>query len=112
MTNMTWKQARIRAAQICAQLDLPHQLPGVRVRVRVAAYDDEDTLRFLKSEEPDLSLREQELINQAFARELRKRGARVEFVLVSIADYFAWLGRENLENTPAARAQFIRSRTD
>lgn len=88
-----------------ARLKVPSRLEGVKVLI--ADYQDEDTLRFLKAEEPELTLQSQRLINQAFAREMRKRGARVQDVPVKIDDYFAWLGKHELNNTPANRAQFI-----
>jgi len=102
---MTWKQARIIAAQHAARINLPRRLDGVTALI--TEYDDEDTLRFLKIEEPTLTLSSQRMINQAFARELRKRGARIQFVPVNIADYFGWLGRFGFTDNPGMRAQYI-----
>lgn len=102
---MTWKQARFIAVGHLRRLQLPAQLHGSRVQL--TDYDDEETLHFLKTEEPDLTLHAQRLINQAFAREIYKRGGDVEYVRVDVADYFGWLGRYNLADSPANRAQYI-----
>jgi hypothetical protein len=102
---MTWKQARLIAIGHIRRLHLPAQLAGARVQI--TDYVDEDTLRFLKTDEPEITLHSQQLINQAFAREIRKRGGVVEFVPVDIAEFFAWLGKYALANTPANRAQYI-----
>ena len=102
---MTWKQARIHALQCTARLNIPDRLEGVTVQI--TDYDDEDTLRFFKAEEPDLTLQSQRLINQSFAREMRKRGAVIRFVPVDINAAFAWLAKYDLPNTPANRAQYI-----
>jgi hypothetical protein len=102
---MTWKQARIIAAQHAARINLPRRLDGVVVQL--TEYDDEDTLRFLKTEEPDITLKSQQLINQAFAREVRKRGGIVAFIPVNISAYFDWLGRFHLADSPANQAQYI-----
>lgn len=102
---MTWKEARLIAINHIRRLGTPRRLDDVQVQI--TEYDDEDTLRFLKTEEPEITLQSQRLISQAFAREMRKRGARIRFVPVNINDYFAWLGRFDLADSPANRAQFI-----
>jgi hypothetical protein len=102
---MTWKQARIIALQHIARLNVPRGLDGVTIVI--TDYDDEDLLRFIKVEEPDITLESQRMINQAFAREMRKRGARIERVLVNVNDYFSWLGKFDLTDSPAMRAQYI-----
>lgn len=88
-----------------ARLNIPHRLNGVTVQI--TEYDDAATLKFLKPEEPDLTLQGQQLINQAFAREMRKRGAAVQFVPVKIDDYFGWLGKFDLKDNAGMRAQYI-----
>jgi hypothetical protein len=102
---MTWKEAKLIAVNHIRRLGLPRRLDGVLVLV--TDYDDEGTLRFMKPEEPDITLQSQRLINQAFRREMRKRGARVRSVKVVRSDYFAWLARCKLKDSPANRAQFI-----
>lgn len=101
---MTWKEARIIAAQHCARVNIPRQLDGQTVLI--PDYNDEHTLRFLKTEEPEITLASQRMINQAFGREMRKRGARLEFVRMDIAEYFAWLGRFGLKDSNHMRAQY------
>jgi len=96
---MTWKQARIIAAQHAARLQIPRDLRGVVVQI--TDYPDEETLRFLKPEEPDITLAGHRMINQALSRETRKRGARVEFVTVKSRDYFDWLTRFHLDDCAA-----------
>jgi hypothetical protein len=103
--NFSWKQARLVARRHIERLNLPSRLDGCTVQI--TDYDDEDTLRFLKVEEPEITLQSQRLINQAFAREMRKRGATVVLVPVRMNDYFGWLGRFDLKDEPANRAQFI-----
>ncbi len=93
------------AAQHCARLNVPRRLDGVIVLI--SEYDDEQTLRFLKTEEPEITLESQRLINQAFSREMRKRGARIEMVPLNINDYFSWLGRFGLKDNNGMRAQYI-----
>lgn len=102
---MNWQTAKEIAEAHIHRLGVPAQMDDVKVQI--TDYDDEDTLRFLKTEEPDITLASQRMINQAFAREIRKRGARVEFVPVNIADYFAWLGKFSLTDSAGNRAQFI-----
>lgn len=102
---MTWKEARLVAARHCAALQIPRDMTGVTCPI--TDYDDEDTLRFLKTEEPDITLVGQRMLNQAFARELRRRGATVVFVRLNVSDYFGWLGQNKLDDSPARRAQFI-----
>lgn len=55
------------------------------------------------SEEAD----EQRALNEAVAHLLRARGATVVFVPLILADYFTFLGRYDLPDNPANRAQFI-----
>lgn len=102
---MTWQESKHIAAQHAARINLPRDLRGVMVKI--TEYDDEATLRFLKAEESEITLARQRMINQAFARECRKRGAVIQFVPVNIADFYQWLGHWNLANTAANRAQYI-----
>ncbi len=63
---------------------------------------------FLKTEEPDtLPWTDSGALNEAFADEMRLRGGRAEFVPVNVSDYFGWLGKFSLADSPANRAQFI-----
>ncbi len=87
------------------RLRLPGRLDGATVLI--TDYSDEETLRFLKTEEPDITLDGQRMLNEAFADEMRLRGGRVEFVPVNVSDYFTWLGKFSLADSPANRAQFI-----
>lgn len=103
--NFTWKQAKLVAGRHIARLNLPADMTGTKVLI--TDYDDQDTLRFLKTEEPEITLQSQRMINQAFARELRKRGARIQFVPVNVSDYFGWLGKFGLTDSNAMRAQYI-----
>ncbi len=102
---MTWKEARLIAVTHIRRLGFPRRLDGKTVLL--TEYEDEDTLRFMKHEEPGITLQSQRLINQAFARECRKRGAAVQMVKVDVAEYFAWIGRYQLRNTAGNRAQYI-----
>lgn len=102
---MTWKQARLIAVQHVRRLKIPRRLDGIPVKI--TTYDDEDTLRFIKPEEPELTLASQRLISQAFARELRKRGAHIEYVPVNVAKYLDWLADHDLKNNAGNRAQYI-----
>ena len=102
---MSPAQAAASARRHVARLQLPADLGGAQVLL--TNYDDEDTLRFMKAEEPDLTLPIQHALNAAFAAEITRRNGRVRLIPVNIADYFAWLGRHLLSNTPANRAQYI-----
>ncbi len=77
------------------------------MRVLITDYQDEQMLRFIKPEEPDITLAGQQMLNEAFAGEIRRRGGRVEFIPVRASDYFAWLGKFDLRDGPDNRAQFI-----
>ena len=102
---MKFAEAKRIAQNHIARLNLPKRMGGIVVQI--TQYDDEDTLRFLKTEEPDITLESQKLLNAAFAEEMSRRGAHVQFVPVNVADYFSWLGRFNIKDGPANRAQFI-----
>jgi hypothetical protein len=43
-------------------------------------------------------------------RLLKRRGIRVRLVPLSAGEYFLWLLRHNLTNTPANRARFVGAR--
>lgn len=102
---MTWQEAKAVAERHLEHLALPPRLDGLTVQI--TDYEDEALLRFIKAEEPDITLHGQRMINQAFTRLLRKRGARTLTVPVRAADYFAWLGRFGIADGPSARAQYI-----
>jgi hypothetical protein len=102
---MTLKEAQIIAVRHIAQRQLPRRLDGVIVPI--PAYTDEAALTFLKPEEPEITMASQRIINRAFAREVRKRGARVVFVPVDASDYFGWLGQFGSTDSPAMRAQYL-----
>lgn len=70
-------------------------------------YADARTLKMLKPDEPELTIESQRMINQAFMRELHKRGARVRRVEVRADEYLTWLDQFGLRNSPENRAQFI-----
>lgn len=102
---MKTHEARKIAAGHARRLGIPARLDGITILL--TDYDDEQTLRFLKTEEPDITLDAQRKLNAAFAGDMRRRGARVKFVPVAIADYFAWLGKFNLKDSAGKRAQYI-----
>lgn len=104
---MTWKHAKMLAATYAAKLDLPRDLNGASVRI--ADYDDPETLAFLKG--GTLNVHEQRLVNQAFAREIRKRGGLVTFVPLDLAEFRQWLVENNLPNTTENRAAYIATLT-
>jgi hypothetical protein len=102
---MTVQDADRIAAGHVQRLRLPARLDGLRVLL--TDYADEDTLRFLKTEEPEITLAGQRMLNEAFARLIQRRGGRVSLVPVNVSDYFGWLGKFSLSDSPANRAQFI-----
>lgn len=102
---MTWNEARLTVQRHIRRLGIPSRLDGVVVLI--TDYDDEDTLKFLKTEEPEITLKSQRMLNEVFAGEMRNRGGRIQFVHVVINDYFTWLGRYDLADSNTNRAQFI-----
>jgi hypothetical protein len=102
---MTKSDAIKIVAGHCARLKLPARLDGVRVLI--TDYQDEQILRFIKPEEPEITLATQRMLNEVFAGEIRRRGGNVQFVSVSTDDYFAWLGKFDLKDGPSRRAQFV-----
>lgn len=102
---MTWREVTTRAKAMIDRLGLTRvRLDGQTVLL--TDYESDEALRFLKPDD-QYSLAGHRLLNSAFAREMKKRGADVEFVMVRMVDYFDWLARYDLENNPANRAQFI-----
>lgn len=101
---MTWKSARFVADQYLQKLNLPPRLD--RAVIQLSDYESDEDLYFLKSSN-EWGLAFHRMVNEALARALRKRGAKIAFVLIRMKDYFAWLAKFDLPNTPANRAQFI-----
>ena len=99
---MTKQQLRRRVQDYCAALHLPPRMEGVRVQL--TEYPDADTLAFLR---PGEDLATQRAINAEFAAEVTRRGALPVFVTLHLDDYFTWLARFDLRDSPAVRAQFI-----
>ena len=99
---MNWKQARLIAIRHIRRLNVPRRMDGATVQI--TNYDDEVTLRFLKTEEPEITLHSQRMINQAFAREMHKRGAAIQMVPVNVSGYFDWLAKYGMRDGPQNRA--------
>jgi hypothetical protein len=101
---MTWARAQKIASQYAARLALPAQMGGVIVRL--ADYEDEVAHRFLKPGE-QWSLEFHRMVTRALQRDLQRRGAHVEIVVLKMADYFDYIAKNGLENNTQNRAQFI-----
>ena len=93
-----------RIAQVIGELNLPKNIAGVEVTL--TDYESDETIRFIKPEE-QYRLEDHRKLNAAFASELQRRGATVRWIMVKIDDYFGFLAKYDLKNTPANRAQFI-----
>lgn len=105
---MTWQTAKSVAAQYLARLNLPPRLDGAQIRL--ADYESDADLKFLKSAH-EWPLEFHRMVNGAIARELRKRGAHVVLIKISMAGYFDWLAKNKFENKPENRARFISEAT-
>ena len=57
------------------------------------------------------SLEFHRMVNGAIARELRKRGAVVTLIKISMAEYFDWLAKNDFKNEAGNRARFISEKT-
>lgn len=101
---MTWQSAQATAEGYLRRLQLPKSLKGVTIQL--ADYESDEDLKFLKGQK-EWSLEFHRMVNKAMARLLKKRGANIRFVTVSMVAYFSWLARYDLKNTAANRAQFI-----
>ncbi len=105
---MTWKSAKAVAADYLGRMNLPPSLKGAEIRL--ADYKSDADLKFLKSAD-EWPLEFHRMVNGAIARELRKRGARVTLIKISMADYFAWLSEGDFNNDAGTRARFILEKT-
>ena len=71
--------------------------------IRVAKFTDEETSRFFF---PRRSLLFQQRMVRELAVRLRKRGARIISVSLTVEDYARWLDSQRLEDTPDRRFRF------
>ncbi len=101
---MTWSNAKEHALRLIETLNLPDDLHGSTIQL--TDFEDEACLRFLKPDQ-DWGIEFHRMVNRSFSRELRKRGAKVEIIVIQLSHYFDWLVQFGLENTTANRAQYI-----
>lgn len=90
------------------RMHLPQRLEGAVIQL--TDYESDADLKFLKSSD-EWPLEFHREVNAAMSKELTKRGARVSIVKIRMADYFHWISKNKLKNTPANRAQFISEMT-
>ena len=74
--------------------------------VVLADYETDNDLRFLKPED-DWGLVCQKIQVEETAVLLRKKGVEVQLRMLKLSDYMDWLVKNNLENNPVIRAQFV-----
>jgi hypothetical protein len=101
---VTWKSAKAVADEYLARLNLPPQMRGAKIRL--ADYETDEDLKFLKGAN-EWPLEFHRMVSGAMARNLRKRGATVTLVKISMNDYFDWLAKNNFANDAGNRARFI-----
>jgi hypothetical protein len=101
---MTWQTAKSVAVEYLARMNLPSSLKGAEIRL--ADYETNADVKFMKSAE-EWPLEFHRMVNGAIARELRKRGAAVTLVKISMAAYFDWLAKNDFKNDAGNRARFI-----
>lgn len=102
---MSHQSAKIIARSYLQRLGIEHaDLHGITIKL--SEYQDQPTLDFLQPGNT-WTLEFHGMVNNALAREMKNRGAKVDFVPIILDAYFAWLAKFNLPNTPANRAQFI-----
>lgn len=106
---MSWQSAKQIATARLRQLNLPEDLSGMDARL--ADYPDQETKDFLKPGDRSWSLEFHRMVNQAIAREIRRRGGRVSMVIINLAEFYDWLLREQLENSLETRAKFVTLKT-
>lgn len=97
------REARQRVAAMLEQI----AAHGGRVdAVALSDYADAETFEFI-TVRPGWTFEEWRAVNQEAARLIEARGVAVRFVKVTLDDYFEFLARYDLKNTPANRAQFV-----
>lgn len=92
------------AQEYLSRLNLPENLKGALIRL--ADYETDADLKFLKGPD-EWPLSFHRMVNGSIARELRKRGAKVTLIKISMNDYFDWLAKNNFTNDAGIRARFI-----
>jgi hypothetical protein len=74
--------------------------------IPLSDYADENTFNFLLPKS-GWSFAEWRAVNQEVARQLRERGFNVLLVRLDLNEFFDFLTRYGLNNTPENRAQFV-----
>lgn len=111
--DIGWAEAKAIAARHFDHLGANYRVEGYRwpacIRgaiIPLTEYESTEDLRLLKPEEPGMTLHDQQLINRAFARLVKKHGAFPRRHLLRAVDYFKWLAATGHKNTATNRAQF------
>src|SRR5688572_10308682 len=95
-------EANQRAALILAKIKQQGQRPAL---IPLTDYADEATFNFLLPGS-GWTFDDWHAVNEVVARRLRAEGFNVQLVRVTLPEYFDFLTRYRLTNTPAHRAQF------
>jgi hypothetical protein len=104
---MTWQSAKHDAqVRVAAMLERIAAV-GRPELINLSDYEDEESFRFLCGMAGEWSLEYFRMVNKACARALRREGFKVQFVPIRMPEFFDWLARYDLKNTPANRAQFV-----
>jgi hypothetical protein len=89
-------------------LGLPAEpVPGVKDlegrRIRVAKFNDEEVVQFFF---PRRSITFQRALVRELGARLRKRGARIDSVALTPADFARWRSAQGADDTPEVRYRF------
>ncbi len=106
---------REKAAKLWdAQVDAIDQMlshcnrKGIKT-IRLAHYTDADLLRFVKPDEPEITLEIQQLLTFLTRDYLTQFGVKVILVPFDASKYLDWLARNSLPNNAHNRAGFVAS---
>lgn len=107
MTNReTQRMAEQRAALIMEQVA---GAPTPVAMVPLSDYPTPEDFHTILGRDPGWTWQEFRQVNRAVQRILKRAGLNVSFVPLVAGDYFPWLLRHALNNTPTARAQYVAS---
>lgn len=102
---MTWLTAKA-AARDRVEFILTRFNPPPGATLRLALFEDDACYVFLKGPN-DWPFSFHQMVVRASARDLKRRGFKVETPVLKLVDYWKFLEDEKEKDSPAMRAKFI-----
>lgn len=106
---MTWQTAKAAAADR-VEFILTRFNPPPGATIRLAQFEDEACYLFLKGPN-EWPFEFHRMVIRACARDLSRRGFKVQQPILKLVDYWNFLETENEKDSPANRAAFISFKT-